>query len=322
MKRLICAVLLCCLAVTGPGGAKAALVDGIAAVVNDDIITVLEVERDQAVLAKEAEKRGTPLTAASRAELRTVALDRIIERKLVEQKVKELGITVSEEEVRQAIEDVKKQNKLSQEALVSALTGQGLSFDVYKSQLREQLERLKLMSQEVKAKIQISAREVEEYYKANQKSYGEDERFRARHIFFKITKEMPEKELKAAREKAAKVLALAREGKDFVALAKEYSEDPGAVKDGGDLGTFKRDEMVPEIAGVITAMQPGGISDVVKSSAGLHIIKLEEVIAAKVKPLEQVRGEIEELLYRKKSEERFNQWSSDLKKGAAIDIKR
>ncbi len=304
-----------------PGVTTAALVDGIAAVVNDDIITVLEVDRERAVLAKEAEKRGA-LTDTARAELRKTALNQIIERKLVEQKIKELGISVSEEEVRQAVEDVKKQNKLSQEALVAALTGQGLGFEAYKNQLREQLERLKLMSQEVKAKIQVTERDIDEYYRANQKLYGEEERFRARHIFFAVKKEATDKELAISKDKAAKVLALARSGKEFVALAKEYSEDPGAVKDGGDLGTFKRDEMVTEIAAVITQMKPGGISDIVKSSAGLHIIRLDEVVAAKVKPLEQVRGEIEELLYRKKSEERFAQWATDLRKGAAIDIKR
>lgn len=321
MKKVLVYGLLAGLLTSAPGYATAALVDGIAAVVNDDIITVLEVDRERAVLAKEAEKRGA-LTDAARAELRKTALNQIIERKLVEQKIKELGISVSEEEVRQAVEDVKKQNKLSQEALVAALTGQGLGFEAYKNQLREQLERLKLMSQEVKAKIQVSEREIDEYYRANQKLYGEEERFRARHIFFALKKEATDKELAISRDKAAKVLALARSGKDFVALAKEYSEDPGAVKDGGDLGTFKRDEMVTEIATVITQMKPGGISDIVKSTAGLHIIRLDEVVAAKVKPLELVRGEIEELLYRKKSEERFAQWAIDLRKGAAIDIKR
>jgi peptidyl-prolyl cis-trans isomerase SurA len=321
VKKVLVYGLLVGLLASVPEYATAALVDGIAAVVNDDIITVLEVDRERAVLAKEAEKRGA-LTDVARAELRKTALNQIIERKLVEQKIKELGISVSEEEVRQAVEDVKKQNKLSQEALVAALTGQGLAFEAYKNQLREQLERLKLMSQEVKAKIQVSEREIDEYYRANQKLYGEEERFRARHIFFAVKKGATDKELAISKDKASKVLALARSGKDFVALAKEYSEDPGAVKDGGDLGTFKRDEMVTEIAAVITQMKPGGISDIVKSSAGLHIIRLDEVVAAKVKPLELVRGEIEELLYRKKSEERFAQWATDLRKGAAIDIKR
>jgi peptidyl-prolyl cis-trans isomerase SurA len=321
LKQLIIPGLLLGLLLVAPSPSVATMVDGIAATVNDDIITTLQVERDVAVLAKEAEKRG-PLTAAARAELRPAALNRIIERKLVEQKIKELGITVAEEEIRQSVEDVKKQNKLTQEALIAALTGQGISFEQYKAQLREQLERLKLMSQEVKGKIQVSEREIEEQYAANKKSYGEEERFHARHIFFKVKKDMPDNELKATREKAAKVLALARSGKDFVALAKEYSEDPGAVTDGGDLGTFKRDEMLPEIAGMVAKMKAGDVSDIITSSAGLHILRLEEIVSASVKPLDQVRAEIEDSIYRKKSEERFNQWAIDLRKGAAIDIKR
>jgi peptidyl-prolyl cis-trans isomerase SurA len=321
VKRIILAAFLACSVVLVSGQAGAALVNGIAAVVNEDIITVLEVERNQAVLVRDAEKRGA-VTDALRAELRTAALNTLIERKLVEQKIKDLGIAVTEEEIRQAVEDVKKQNKLTQEALVSALTSQGLSYDQYKSQLREQLERLKLMSQEVKSKIQVNEKEIEAFYQANLKSYGEEERFRARHIFFKVTKEMSEKDVAALKEKAGKVLVQARSGKDFVALAKEISEDPGAATDGGDLGTFKRDEMLPEIAQVVTAMKPGGVSDIVKSSAGLHILKLEEIVPSKVKPLEQVRAEIEDQVYRKKSEERFAQWAKDLKKGAAIDIKR
>jgi peptidyl-prolyl cis-trans isomerase SurA len=80
--------------------------------------------------------------------------------------------------------------------------------------------------------------------------------------------------------------------------------------------------MLPEIAGVVTSMKPGDVSDIISSSAGLHILRLEEVIATKVKPLAQVRAEIEDVIYRKKSEERFNQWSIDLRKGAAIDIKK
>jgi len=321
MKQFSFVALLAGMMLSTPALSLAAQVNGIAAVVNEEIITTLQVERDTAVLAKEAEKRGA-LTPEARAELRPAALNRIIERKLVEQKIKELGIAVSEEEIRQAVEDVKKQNKLTQEALVSALAGQGLSYDQYKAQLREQLERLKLMSQEVKGKIQVSEREIEEYYNANQNKFSEDARYRARHIFFKVKKDLTDPELRAVRDKAKQVLLLARRGRDFVALAKEYSEDPGAATDGGDLGTFKREEMLPEIAGVVTSMKPGDVSDIISSSAGLHILRLEEVIATKVKPLAQVRAEIEDVIYRKKSEERFNQWSIDLRKGAAIDIKK
>lgn len=302
--------------------ADAAVVNGIAAIVNDELITLLDLERETASLAREQAAKSGTISEPAREELKQQALNRIIDRKLIEQKIKELGISVSEEEIRQAVEDVKSQNRLSQEQFVQALASQGISYEQYRLQLKEQLQRLKLMSQEVKSKIQVSDSEIQEYYNANRLKYAGEEKFHARHIFFRLSKEPTEAERAAAKEKAAKALAIARSGKDFVSLAKEFSEDPNAVNDGGDLGIFKRDEMVPEIATVISAMKPGGVSDLVTSSAGIHILKLEEIIPAASKPLEQVRGEIEELLYRKKSEERFNQWSADLKKGASIEILR
>ncbi|HEX5773579.1 MAG TPA: peptidylprolyl isomerase [Geomobilimonas sp.] len=303
-----------------PALSAAEMVSGIVAIVNDEIITSYEVEKETAILAKEAEKKG-PVSAAARGELHGLALNRLIDRKLTEQKIKELDIRVAEEEVRQAIEDVKKQNNLSQEALVAALAGQGLSFDQYKAQLKEQLERLRLMSQEVRAKIQVGEKEMREYYAANPAKYGAEEQFRARHIFFRLGKDANSQDIRRVMMTAANVLFEARSGKDFAELARKHSDDPGAKTDGGDLGTFKKGEMLPEIEATVLKMKPGEISELVVTTAGIHIIKLEERSAGKPKPFEEVKGEIEEALYRKKSEDRFNQWLADLRKGASIEIK-
>ena len=166
-------------AVATPSGK---VVNAIAAVVNDEIITLYEVNREASLVIRETEKKST-VDAAARSQIRRTVLDRLVEKKLIEQKVKELNIKVSEEEIRQAIEDVKKQNNMTQEALVSALATQGLSFDLYRSQLVEQLEKLKLVSMEVRSKIQVGESEMREYYEANRNKYTEDETFRARHIF-------------------------------------------------------------------------------------------------------------------------------------------
>lgn len=304
-----------------PLTARAELVSGIAAIVNDDIITTYEVDRESALIGKEMEKRA-PAEAADKAALRKTALSRLIDKKLIEQKIKELDIRIPEEEVRQSIEDVKKQNKLTQEALVAALAAQGLSFDQYKAQLKEQLERLRLMSQEVRAKIQVGEREMREYYDANRAKYGEEEFTHARQIYFKIDKKAAEGEITRVTAAAAKVLQEAKSGKDFAELAKKYSDDPAAAKDGGDLGTFKKGDMIPEIERALDTMKPGEISDLVRTPAGIHIIKLEERTKGKAKPFEEVNAEIEDFLYKKKSEDRFNQWVNDLRKGAAIEIKQ
>lgn len=313
--------LVLCLILLLPTVVRADMVSAVAALVNEDMITTYEVDREVTLLSKEMEKDPPP-TPFTSDKIRSLALNRLIDKKLVEQKVKELDIRVGEDEIRQAIEDVKKQNNLTQEALVAALKGQGLSFDEYKIQLREQLERLRLVSQEVKSKIQVSEREMKEYYDANGAAFGGEELFKARHIFFKLDKKATAQEIKRVMAHALTVLYDARSGKDFVELAKKYSEDPNAQKDGGDLGTFRKGDMSAEIEETVMGMKAGDISDLVNSTVGLHIIKLEARFPGKVKPFEQVKQQVEDILYRKKSEERFARWVKELRQGAAIEIRR
>ncbi len=314
------AIIFCLTMLTLTAVASAEVISGVAAIVNEDIITIRELNREYALAAKEIEKREGALSAEGATRLRSEILDSLIDRKLIRDKIKELNIVISEEEVRQSIEDIKKQNRLSQEALVSALLAQGLTFDQYKTQMKEQLERLRLMSQEVKSKIQVSERELREYYEANKALFGEAPTYRARHIFFKIPQNASNTEIKKTMAKASTVIAEAKGGADFAELAKKQSDDPGAAKDGGDLGTFKKGDMLPEIESTVITMNPGEISDLVTTPAGLHIIKLEDKSVAQTKPFESVKGAIDETLYRKKSEERFKQWAEELRKGSAVEI--
>lgn len=295
--------------------------NAIVAIVNDEVVTLYEINREAQPFIRDAEKKA-PLNDAARSEIKQAALERVIEKKLVEQKIRELNIKVTEEEVRQAIDDVKKQNNMpSQEALVAALASQGLSFDQYRNQLQEQIEKLKLVSVEVRAKIHVSESEMREFYNANRARYTEDESYRARHIFFKTNEKAAAEDVKITMTKALMVLSEVKSGKDFVELAKSYSEDPAARKDGGDLGIFKKGDMQPELESAIMAMKPGEVSELVYTPSGFHIIKLEERISGKLKPFEGLKSDIEETLYRKKSEERFSQWAKELRGKASIEIK-
>lgn len=319
IKTLITTTLI--LVATLPSLAGAEVVDRIVAVVNDEIITSYAVEKEKASILKEAERQQPPPDPQTLVRLDEKALDRLIDKKLVEQKVRELDIRITEEEVRQAIEDVKRQNKLSQESLVSALANQGLSFDQYKVQIREQLERLRLVSQEVRSKIQVGEREMREYYEANPGRFGGEDNFRARNIYFKLDDKMPADQVKKVMTTAMSVLYEARAGKDFAELARQYSEEPSAKTTGGDLGTFRKGDILPEFEESLTRMKPGEVSDLIYVTGGLHIVKLEERFAGTPKPFEQVKAEVEDILYRKKSEDRFNQWVTDLRKDAAIEIR-
>jgi peptidyl-prolyl cis-trans isomerase SurA len=297
------------------------VVNSIAAIVNDEIITLTEVNRIAQPMIRDAEKQSS-IDDTARNQIRRMAVEQLVEKKLVEQKIKELNIKVSDEEVRQAIEDVKKQNNMaSQEVLVSALASQGLTYDQYRAQLQEQIEKLKLVSMEVRAKIQVGESEMREYYETNRAKYSEEDTFRARHIFIRTNEKAPPDEIKRSMTTALMVLAEAKSGKDFAELAKSYSEDPSARKDGGNLGTFKKGDMMPELEGAIMSMKTGDVSELVYTPSGFHIVKLEERITGKMKPFEKVKGDIEEALYRKKSEDRFTQWAKELRSKSSIEIK-
>ncbi len=306
------------LAITHSASA-AELISGIAAVVNDEVITSYDVDKQITLLKRDAQKNLITIPEQPQ-ELRKIAINMLIDKKITEQRIKELDIKISEEEIRQAIDDVKKQNNLSQEALTAALLTQGITFDQYRLQLKEQLERLRLMSQEVKAKIQISEKDILAYYDGNPAKFGEEDLYHARHIFFRVAKDAAAAEMQKVMTKALTVLQQAKANKDFIELVKSYSDEPSAQKDGGDLGTFKKGEMLPEIEAAVFALQPGGISELVSTPAGFHIIKLEAKLKGKRKPLAEVRGEIEELLFKTKSEERFNQWVKELRQSSSIDI--
>jgi peptidyl-prolyl cis-trans isomerase SurA len=301
-----------------PAVVSADALDGLAAIVNDDLITTYDLDKETALLVKEAARKSSPVVPP--AQLRILALNQLIDKKLAGQKIRELDIKVSDEELRQAIDDVKKQNNFTQEALVSALQSQGISYDQYKSQLREQIERLRLMGQEVRAKIQVGEKETRAYYEANLSRFS-DEMFQARHIYFMINEKTAEADVKRIMATAMTVLQEARSGTDFAELARKYSDDHLTAKEGGELGVFKKGEMLPEIENTVAAMQPGDISDLVITPAGFHIIKLEKRFSKNSKTFDEAKAEIEEILFRKKSEERYNQWLADLRQGAAIDIR-
>jgi len=319
MRKTIIALLLA-VALVYASTVGAEVLNGIAAVVNEEVITLLELNREYTVILKAEEKRGA-VSQDEAVKLKRDVLTAMIDRKLIKQKIRELNIVISSEEVTQAIEDIKRQNKMTQEALNAALLAQGLTFDQYKAQMKDELERLRLMSQEVKAKIQVSEREIREYYDANRVLFSEEPTYRARDIFLKVDKKASNDEIKKIMAKAADIMVEARSNNDFAALAKKYSDDPGAATEGGDLGTFKKGDMLPEIENAVITMLPGEISELVTTPAGFHIIKLEEKNPGKLKPFDTVKASINDLLYRKKSEERFKQWAEELRKAAAIDIK-
>jgi peptidyl-prolyl cis-trans isomerase D len=171
----------------------------------------------------------------------------------------------------------------------------------YKTDPQVKLKYLAFSYDKVGQKIEIDQGQIEEYYQNNLSKYRVGEQRHARHILLKAGEEDSAQVHEEKAKKAEEVLKLAKDGGDFSALAKTHSEGP-SKSSGGDLGFFSAGQMVPAFEKAVSAMQPGDISEVVKTRFGYHIILLEEVKPGATRPLDEVKSEITSILQRKEAD--------------------
>lgn len=186
--------------------------------------------------------------------------------------------------------------------------------DKYKTEPQLKIKYLTFTFAEVGGKITIDSPKIAEYYKANLNTFKLPEQRHARHILLKAGANDSEEILKAKAAKAAQVLKLAKNGDDFSALARQYSEDASKAN-GGDLGYFQSGQMVPAFDEAVFAMQPGAISDIIKTQFGYHIIKLEDIKPAATQTLAEATPKIISLLRHKEAESLAFQVANDAYEG-------
>lgn len=165
----------------------------------------------------------------------------------------------------------------------------------YREPERIRVQMLEFRPNDFFARVNPTDAEIQEYYEANLTQFQKPEEVHARHILFPLAPDASDADKAAARKQAEEVLAKAKGGADFAALAKEYSKDSTA-ENGGDLGTFGRGVMTPPFEAAAFALEPGQVSDVVETQFGLHIIKLEEKTPARTQPLEEAKASIADTL--------------------------
>ncbi len=163
--------------------------------------------------------------------------------------------------------------------------------DNYKTAPQIKLKYLDFSYGTVGEKVTLDEATIEKYYQENTAEYTTKEQRRARHILFKADENSPEEVHDEQLKKAQEIRDMALKGSDFAELAKQFSEGP-SKEQGGDLGLFSRDQMVKPFEDAAFALEAGGISDVVKTTFGYHIIKLEEISPAVTQPFEQVKDSI------------------------------
>ena len=298
-----------------PGLAMATkTVSRIAAVVNSEIITTRQLDQEVA----ERVKSGN-IPASQMSDLRPQVLSELIEKTLLVQRADELGITVAEDEIDAAIDEVLKQNQLTREQLIEALQSEGMAFEKYRENLRQQILRYKLVGREVQARVEVTNTEIRDYFRENIEKYREDPFLRLSRMTFPIPAKAAADQVEAIRSKAQAALDRLKQGEEFYPVLLSYSADQSA--EGGDMGTFAEGELTSAFERAVRDLKEGEISGLVETPAGFHILLVTERSSGKVRQFDTVKDEIQRILRDKKTEERFKEWSKGLRKEAYIDIR-
>jgi peptidyl-prolyl cis-trans isomerase SurA len=313
-----CAIVL--ILIFGSVSIGAAIVDRIVAIVNQEVITLSEVEKWSRPLQQEIEATDRLEKREKANEVSRQVLEKLVEEKLIDQEAKRSGIKVSSKEVESALDEIKRRNASSQEEMEKALANEGLSLEAFKQQIEKKLLRTRLVSWTVKVEPKVGEKELFDFYQKNIDRYQSHLSYRPSHILFVAPKELKPEEVGEIRRKCQQVLEKIRKGEDFGEMALLYSQDASS-KDRGDLGYFKKGELLPAFEKEAVRLQAGEVSGIIRTQFGFHIIKLLDRKGGGPTPFEEVREKVQADYYEKEMEKAFNEFLSKLKEKSVIEIK-
>jgi peptidyl-prolyl cis-trans isomerase SurA len=249
-------------------------------------------------------------------------LEQFITEKLLEAEARESGIKITDEDVTRYIEQIKKQNRLSDDDLKTALSREGQTLESYRASVKSELEKSEILNRQVRSKVNITNEDVERYYKLNANKFRSEDRVRLRHILIALPQTASPEEVQAATEKATDLYKRIVAGADFSELAREYSQGAGQA-DGGDIGWVTRGKLIGGIEQVaFEKLSVGQVSTPFRTTMGVHIVKLEARETGAVLPLSTVAPRIKEELQSKALEDRFVKWlKTDLRRKHRVDVK-
>lgn len=321
MKKSFLPLLLLLLAVLPACGVDT-VIEEIITRVNNDIVTRSELEHSREEVRQEVRQQYGDKANAVFAQREKDLLRDLIDQQLLLQKAKDKGLTGDTELIKRLDEMRKQMNLTSMDELEKAAKEQGVSFEDFKQNMKNQILTQLVIRNEVQPKIQVTKEDEKKFYEEHQKDLEHPERVRLSEILVSTDKLEPSDQasLAAAQQKAQQLLEQVRGGAAFDELAKANSNGPTAAQ-GGDLGYFKRGTLAKELEDKSFAMKPGETSDVVRTKQGFLILKVTEHEQAGVPALKDVEPEIADRLYMEKLNPALRDYLTKLREEAYIDVK-
>jgi peptidyl-prolyl cis-trans isomerase SurA len=322
MRRLLPWCLLVCVAVLPPLLPADTIVEQIIARVNNQIVTRGEYLRSKETLKQEAQQQD-PANADKIVQARDKDILRdLIDQQLLLEKAKDLGITADTELIKRLDQMRKEMHMDSMEDLEKAATNQGISYEDFKQNLKNQIITQQVISREVGSRMNVGKDEIQQFYDEHKSQLEQPEQIRLSELLIAEKKDKAppadeEQGVAAAQAKAEDLLAQIRKGAAFEDIAKKNSNGPTAAQ-GGDLGYFKRATLAKELEDKTFAMKPGEVSDVIRTKQGFVILKVTEHQQAGVPALNEIEGRVQEAIIMQKMQPALRAYLQKLREDAYI----
>jgi peptidyl-prolyl cis-trans isomerase SurA len=298
---------------------SAEIANRVVAFVNEDIITLHELNKEikkKTGLSPEDLKRQDE---KAYFETGQKVLGNMIDERIYRDKITELKINVTDSEMDAAVKRIEQNNRMTHEELLETLKKEGVTYESYKENIRNQIERMQLINHEVKSKIIIREESILEYYNQHKDEFETEEKVRLAAIFLIQKDPLNKAERRSLESNGEKILSRLKDGEVFGELARQFSQGPGA-KEGGDLGYFKTSQLDPDVSKIVNDMSPGDVSDLITTPTGIKIIKLLEKQQKGLKTLEEAHDAIYGDLYLEEVNKQYASWIKELRKKAYTKI--
>ncbi len=263
------------------------LVDRIVAVVGREVVTASELAAQRELTERQLQRQGTPLP--ERSVLERQILERLILHKAQLQLAADNGVRVEENQLDRALERIAENNNMTLSAFRQFLEKDGVAFDKFRDEVRQQIQIQRLREREVDERIDVSDSEIDQFLEDSKASSGSRSEYNLVHVLVRLPEQASPEQIEQARQKAEKARAESAAGADFARIAASYSDAPDALR-GGSMG-WRAEDRLPEIfTGALKALRPGQTSPVLRSPGGFHVIKLVELRGTEEgAPVEQTR---------------------------------
>lgn len=301
---------------TAPGFRE---VERVVAVVNSDVVLLSEVEEGLLPALGQLPRTLKPAERQKRIEeLRREILDNLVADRLLKQQVDALGVDVSSDEVDHAINEVKKANGLDDTSFRQALAGQGMTMGQYREGLRKQLLRAKIINIKVRGRVNVSDHDLNSAVGRRMRTRKVEYRVHARHALFTLEADADPDTVEAQHQRALAFYKRSKAGEPWEKLA---PTSDGPTQSGGDLGFFRRGDLMPEFEAVAFTTPPKTVARPLRSALGWHVVQVLERQSLDNRPVEQVKAELKEELMAEELERAFKRYISELRQQAHVEMR-